>query len=160
MNIPVSSLLKIALLFSAALILAGCSRTVGTASGPIFAPSIATTASSPDTPVPGEITQTAIQSTDASQFINAQAFAQLSENEKREAASAQFYALQFGRPGAPRNWSGDKGARGRITVGPFVRVNSRDCREFTHEVIIDQLELSKSGTSCRGTDGTWSVVAS
>ncbi|HHG89044.1 MAG TPA: hypothetical protein ENJ90_01015 [Devosia sp.] len=111
-------------------------------------------------PVPGAATQAARQSTDASQFINPLAFAKLSENERSEAASAQFYALQFGRPGAPRRWSGDNGATGKITVGPFVRVNSRDCREFVHEVTVAEEELSQSGTSCREIDGTWVVVAS
>jgi len=83
----------------------------------------------------------------------------MSDKDRLEAASAQFFALQFGRPGAPRRWSGDSGATGKITVGPFVRVNNLDCREFVHEVTIDQTSFEKRGTACREIDGSWRVVA-
>ncbi len=152
---------KTAVALVALLALGACSRTAGFSQNRSIATVTPPAASTPiQAPVPGVATQAARQSTDASQFINAQAFAMLSENEKSEAASAQFYALQFGSPGAPRRWSGDNGATGKITVGPFVRVNSRDCREFVHEVMVGDEELSQSGTSCREVDGTWKVVAS
>ena len=78
--------------------------------------------------------------------------------EKTEAASAQFYALQFGRPGAPRLWQGDKGNSGKISVGPYVRVNERDCREFTHDVTTRAGDFSKTGMACRLEGGTWETV--
>ncbi len=145
--------LLIAVLTLAAL--AGCTRLA-----------TATVGEAADVPVTETVTQLpevsnqiARQSTDVSDFIDRQSLAKLSENEKAEAASAQFYALQFGRPGAPRRWSGDKGATGKVTVGPFVRVNDLDCREFVHQVTIDQVERALSGTSCREIDGSWSVVS-
>jgi surface antigen len=136
----------------------GCTRlataTVGEAAD------LPVVSASANTQTPVISTQLAEQSTDISDFVDPQSLAKMSENEKAEAASAQFYALQFGRPGAPRRWSGDKGATGKITVGPFVRVNELDCREFVHQVTIERVERTLSGTSCRENDGAWSVVAS
>ena len=108
--------------------------------------------------LPAAITKAARQSTSITGFIDKQALAKMSKKDKIEAASAQFYALQFGRPGAPRRWSGDTGAIGIITVGPFVRVNDLDCREFVHKVTINQTTYEKKGTSCREIDGSWGVV--
>ncbi len=161
MHVTKIKIVKSFIMLAAVFAVGACSRTVGFPANQSIATLTPPVAATPlQASVPGATTQAARQSTDASLFINAQAFAKLSENEKSEAASAQFYALQFGRPGAPRRWSGDKGATGKITVGPFVRVNSRDCREFVHEVKVGEEELSQSGTSCRDIDGTWKVVAS
>ena len=95
---------------------------------------------------------------DVSGFLDASILGQLSGKDKSEAASAQFNALTFGRPGAPRAWSGDKGVVGSVTVGPYVRVNNIDCRDFTHTVTIGGAPHARKGTACRETDGTWSVA--
>ena len=92
-------------------------------------------------------------------FLNPAALALMSEREKAEAASAQYYALQFGRPGAPRAWSGDAGASGEVTVGPFVRVNQLDCRDFTNTVRVGNAEYPRAGTACREAGDEWTVVA-
>jgi surface antigen len=103
-------------------------------------------------------TQSAILATDIKAFLDPDAELKLSEKEKKAALSAQFYALQFGRPGAPRNWQGETGASGKILVGPYVRVNILDCREFEHIVQISKITYSRTGTACREKDGSWSVV--
>ncbi len=100
----------------------------------------------------------AIGASDIGDFIDAQAAVKLTNKERSEAASAQFYALQFGRVGAPRVWQGDSGASGRVSVGPYVRVNSLDCRQFTHVVTIKELSYEKQGTACREVDGSWDIV--
>lgn len=91
-------------------------------------------------------------------FLPSDVVAKLSAREKSEAASAQFFALQYGRVGATREWTADSAARGEISVGPYIKVNKLDCREFTHTVILSGERFMKSGTSCREQDGQWAVV--
>jgi surface antigen len=97
--------------------------------------------------------------TDVATFLDVTIVPKLSAKEKTEAASAQYNALMFGRPGAPRKWAGDTGASGEVTVGPYVRVNNIDCRDFTHTVTIGGAPYARHGTACKETDGTWSVAA-
>lgn len=97
--------------------------------------------------------------TDVTSYLEASVIGRLSAKEQSEAASAQFNALTFGRPGAPRAWAGDKGASGQVVVGPYVRVNNIDCRDFTHTVTIGGTPFAKKGTACREADGTWKVAA-
>lgn len=94
---------------------------------------------------------------DVTAFIDAGVIGRLSAKDKAEAASAQYNALTFGRPGAPRSWTGDKGVTGQVTVGPYVRVNNIDCRDFTHTVTLSGGTFAKKGTACRDASGTWSV---
>ena len=91
-------------------------------------------------------------------FLPSDVATTLSEKEKSEAASAQFFALQYGRVGAFREWNADGAAKGEVSVGPYVKVNQLDCREFTHTVIVSGTRHSKSGTSCREKNGQWRVV--
>lgn len=106
---------------------------------------------------PAQTISTAAATTDASAFVDATAYGMLSAKSKTEVASAQFNALQFGRVGAPRNWQGDNGQSGNITVGPYVRVNLIDCRDFTNTVVISGQSYVKKGTACREADGHWTV---
>jgi surface antigen len=106
---------------------------------------------------PAESRAVAASMTDVSSFIDPGALGQLSEKSKAQAAGAQFNALQFGRVGAPRNWVGDSGQSGAVTVGPYVRVNLIDCRDFTHTVTVGGQNFVKKGTACREADGSWTV---
>lgn len=143
--------LIVSLAFAASL--AGCASFPSTPSSyaPVSDAGIATTSATPTT----EFSSSTIL-----QFLDPAAVDRMSEREKTEAASAQYYALQFGRPGAPRVWSGDAGATGEVTVGPFVKVNLLDCRDFTHLVKIGNAEYPRNGTACREEGGDWAVVAS
>lgn len=155
---------KIAILAILILSVTGCSRLgaggagvrLGTQANPT---AISGQGQSP-TIVPGVATQTSLAQTDISTFVDASAVKLFAEGDKKEAASAQFYALQFGRPGAPRRWQGSSGASGKVSVGPYVRVNNLDCREFSHEVEVAGKAYPKSGTACREGDGHWAVVES
>ena len=144
------------------LALAGCSMGPTGSDAPA-GPTIAQPASlqQPVSTVPAEPTTVAATSqaalTDVSAFIDAGVIGKLSPKEKTEAASAQYNALTFGRPGAPRSWAGDRGATGQVIVGPYVRVNSIDCRDFTHTVTLAGGTFSKKGTACRDASGVWSV---
>jgi len=108
---------------------------------------------------PAQTVSTAAAMTDASAFVDATAYAQLSSKSKSEVTGAQFNALQFGRVGAPRNWQGDNGQSGAILVGPYVRVNLIDCRDFTNTVTISGQNYVRKGTACREADGSWTVSA-
>lgn len=133
---------------------AGCSRIGGgTTSGG------ATIAASAPAPSASQSVASASASTALAEYVDAAALAKLSEKDRAEATSAQFYALQFGRPGAPRTWQGDTGASGKIAVGPYVRVNNLDCREFSHVVTLSGQSYTKQGTACREQDGSWTVTA-
>lgn len=98
-----------------------------------------------------------IQTLEIPQFIDPVALRQLSETDKNTATNAQFYALQFGRPGAPRTWTGQNNVSGSIVVGPYVTLNGQTCRVFTHTIIIEGTPRIHEGTSCRLGDGNWVV---
>ena len=141
--------------------LAACGTTSTANLGPTLAqpnPNFQTAPLQPLTPAPAQQIATAQAMTNISSFVDAQAVALLSPREQTEASAAQFNALQFGRPGAPRAWQGDKGASGNVLVGPYVRVNSIDCRDFTHTVTIAGKPYVKKGTACRELDGSWAVA--
>jgi surface antigen len=109
-------------------------------------------------PAPGAIQGAGTTMNDVTAFLDASVIGKLSAKDKSEAASAQFNALTFGRPGAPRAWTGDKGVTGNVTVGPYVTVNNINCRDFTHTVSIAGTPVAKKGTACREIDGTWNVA--
>jgi surface antigen len=109
-------------------------------------------------PTPAQSTQQALATTSvANGFVDAAALSRMSAKDTAQANSAQFYALQFGRPGAPRAWTGDAGTTGTVGVGPYVRVNSLDCRDFTHTVTIGGQAFVTKGTACREQNGNWAV---
>jgi len=141
-----------------ALTLAACTTsgpTTTIAQAPVVAPVIA----APMLPSPAQTTQVALSQTSvANGFVDSAALALMTAKDSAEANSAQFYALQFGRPGAPRQWAGDKGSTGTVAVGPYVRVNNLDCRDFTHTVKIGGADYVKKGTACREQTGNWTVV--
>lgn len=95
---------------------------------------------------------------DASAFVDAGAYAKLSGGERADAATAQINALNFGRPGAPRNWGKTGTTSGSVTVGPYVQVNNTSCRNFTHVVTIVGAAFTKQGTACKDANGGWTVA--
>ena len=142
------------------LVLAGCSTgpTTQYAQGPTLPqPQPVQTMQTPSLPTPAQQIATAQQLTDVSSFVDGGAIPQMSSNDRAQAAGAQYNALQFGRPGAPRAWQGDKGTSGNVMVGPYVRVNNIDCRDFTHTVKLGGKDFVKKGLACRSADGSWSV---
>lgn len=111
-------------------------------------------------PTPAQTTLASLQSTNVSSgFVDSAAVSLMSSADNAAANNAQFYALQFGRPGAPRQWTGDRGTIGSVKVGPYVRVNNLDCRDFEHTVKIGGRDYSRKGTACREQAGNWSVVS-
>lgn len=140
--------------------LAACSstQTASLYGQPVITQPVAPTALPPSTN-PAQTNAEAMAMTDAGSFIDPQAASQLSANSRNQAAGAQYNALQFGRPGAPRNWQGDSGQSGVVVVGPYVRVNAIDCRDFTHTVTVAGQTYVKKGTACREPTGRWATVS-
>ncbi len=141
-----------------ALVISACASTAPTrvATAPVVTAPVVT---APVVPTPAQTTQQALLTTSVSQgFVDTAALNLMTAKDSSEANTAQFYALQFGRPGAPRQWSGDRGTTGSVAVGPYVRVNNLDCRDFTHTVKINGQEYAKKGTACREQNGNWAVV--
>jgi len=153
---PTAKLILPILLLAA---LAGCSgagRPVSVAQAPVVVQPVAT---GPILPTPAQNTQVALQTTSVSSgFVDPSISTRLTSRDATEANSAVFYALQFGRPGAPRNWTGDNGTTGSMAVGPYVRVNNLDCRDFTHTVKLSGTDYVRRGTACREQTGNWTVV--
>jgi len=139
------------------LVLAGCATAPTMA--PVATATVAPVLDRTQLAAPAEQRAVATAMTDVSSFIDAGALGQLTQKSRAEAAGAQFNALQYGRVGAPRNWVGDNGQSGAVTVGPYVRVNLIDCRDFTHTVTIASQNFVRKGTACREADGRWTVSA-
>lgn len=141
-----------------ALTLAACASTAPTQVA-VQAPLVtAPVMNQPLVATPAQTTQQALLTTSVSNgFVDPAALALMTANDSAAANSAQFYALQFGRPGAPRAWAGDKGTTGSVAVGPYVRVNNLDCRDFTHTVKVNGQDYVKKGTACREQNGNWAV---
>ncbi len=147
-----------ALLILPVIALAGCGNNVSVA--PMTGAETVATPTDPTVlQAPAQTVSTAAATTDVSTFVDPAAYAQLSAKSKAEVSGAQFNALQFGRVGAPRNWQGDNGQSGAVMVGPYVRVNLIDCRDFTNTVTIGGQNFVKKGTACREADGSWTVSA-
>lgn len=154
-----------------ALLLAGCATDTATYSNQPMLPAPGTgmvgaqpadaNSTMPPQPTPADKVAMAASSTqDVTPYIDPTAVPMLSTVDKTQASNAQYYALQFGRPGAPRNWVGDSGATGSVVVGPFLTVNNLNCRDFTHTVKVKGQSFVRKGTACREADGSWNVVNS
>ena len=138
----------IGLLLLMSLVLAGCGNNAGRI-GDAPAPA------GPATPGLSELDG----NMELSGFVDESAMKLLSAHERSASTTAQFYALQFGRTGAPRMWTGDRGASGEVLVGPPVMVNSLYCRNFTHKVSVDGQSFVTNGTACRDDKGLWIAVS-
>ncbi len=83
----------------------------------------------------------------------------LSDADRKIALKAEYESLEYGRPGQPTEWRSASGrVSGRIDVGNTYRVNSLDCREYTHNVKIGGRVRVVKGTACRQPSGVWRIV--
>jgi surface antigen len=154
-------MLRAIALVSLALAVAGCARTANFQTSRLAMPQPAVVTPTPDvtvTPTDSTPIQQARLDPGSYDYIDASIVGQLTPAQRSAANDAQFYALQFGRPGAPRTWS-SAGATGQVSVGPYVRVNNLDCREFSHRVTVSGQTYTRSGQACREVDGAWGVTA-
>lgn len=142
----------------ALLLLAACTTSPQQpiATGPVLTQPLA-----PTQMAPREQTQMAMALTDVNGFVDPAALQLLSTGARTQATAAQFNALEYGRPGAPRDWQGGDGtSSGRVTVGPDLNVNNLRCRNFTHIVTISGKAYTRTGQACREPAAGWMVANS
>ena len=84
---------------------------------------------------------------------------QLDEADQRALYDAQYRALEYGNPGTPVGWKNPgSGHYGQVVPGPGYKVNTYDCRDYTHTIYISGTPQVARGTACRQPDGTWKIV--
>lgn len=82
----------------------------------------------------------------------------LSDADRKIALKAEYEALEYSS-GLPTKWqSADGTITGTVTVGGITRVNSLDCRDYTHSISIGGRTRVARGTACRQPDGVWRIV--
>ena len=84
----------------------------------------------------------------------------LDEEDRRRAYGAEIQALEYGGPGAPVSWRGERGAYGTIVAGPpYARGQYARCREYTHTIYIQGRPQTARGVACRNPDGSWNPIS-
>lgn len=84
----------------------------------------------------------------------------LARGDVEAAYQAQIQALEVSRSGTAVTWSNPAtGTRGEVIPGPTYVVNTTECRDFTHTVEAGGGRDVRTGTACRGSDGTWQAIA-
>ena len=84
----------------------------------------------------------------------------LDEEDRRRAYAAEMQALEYGGPGTPVSWQGQRGARGTIVPGPYhARGQYQRCRDYSHTIYIQGRPEVARGVACRNPDGTWSPIS-
>jgi len=149
---------RVSTLSVVALVLAGCAGEpgpktgAGIATGAVAGSLIgAATGRSPGSMVAGAVIGSIVGGT----IGNA-----LDERDRRRAYMAEMEALEYGGPGAPVSWRGERGAYGTIVAGPpYAQGNFERCREYTHTIHIQGRPQSARGVACRNPDGTWSPIS-
>ncbi len=106
----------------------------------------------------GRVVTTAIGSL-AGGLVGSEIGRSLDERDRQEALAAEYRALEFGRAGRPVAWRNDSsGIYGEVVTGAEYKINSLDCRDYTHTVHVDGRPRVSRGTACRQPDNTWRVV--
>lgn len=84
----------------------------------------------------------------------------LDEEDRRRAYEAEMNALEYGGPGTPVSWRGERDAYGTIVVGPtYPQANYSRCRQYTHTIYIHGRPEAARGVACRNPDGTWTRIS-
>ena len=85
--------------------------------------------------------------------------ANLGEEDRQRAYSAEVQALENGEPGIPVGWRGDGPKRyGTVVPGAPYSAHGTRCRDYSHSIYVDGKPQIARGTACRNPDGSWSPV--
>lgn len=80
----------------------------------------------------------------------------LADGDRRQAAEAEYRALEFGRSGSPVAWQNpESGHYGEVVPGEPKQVGGRNCRDYKHVVYVNGQPDTVEGTACRTADGIW-----
>lgn len=82
----------------------------------------------------------------------------LTSGMRKRALEAEYLALERGQTGASIKWETTAGASGEIVPQQPYQVGDRDCRRYTHRVVLAGSERSATGTACRTSDGVWTPL--
>ena len=96
----------------------------------------------------------------AATLIGAPPGAQLDDADRRQAAQAQYQALEQPSSGKAVAWRSAANAShyGSVVAGPFYDQAGLKCRPFTHTVYIDGAPQTSRGAACRGPGGNWQAA--
>lgn len=79
--------------------------------------------------------------------------------DRRKALEAEYKALEYTQSGKTVTWSSDKGvASGTVAPGQPYRVGSQNCRQYSHNFVINGVPQNQRGSACRNDDGSWSPL--
>ncbi|GAA0784047.1 hypothetical protein GCM10009077_34700 [Roseibium denhamense] len=83
----------------------------------------------------------------------------LNPSDRRAAENAQNRALRARGVGVSVAWQNDRtGRSGQVRPGPVYRVNDTECREFTHQMVLQGRTLQARGTACEVARGKWEII--
>lgn len=82
----------------------------------------------------------------------------LNFSDRNKALRTEFEALERGATGAPMRWTGWGGRRGSVIPGAAYRVNSQDCRDYSHTIYVGEEAAIANGTACRTARGGWKLA--
>ncbi len=91
-------------------------------------------------------------------LVGSQIGRSMDDAARRRAAEAEAAALAHGRPGVPVDWESGT-SHGQFIPGPIRKQNGRECRPYTHRIVVDGRGEQLRGTACRMPDGSWQSVS-
>lgn len=84
---------------------------------------------------------------------------QLAASDRRAAIDAEYKALEYAPKGETVSWKGRSGrSSGEVTAAQPYQVGSQNCRQYSHNFIIDGAPKVARGTACRNDDGSWTPL--
>ena len=80
----------------------------------------------------------------------------LTLNERKQAVSAEFEALEYSPAGETVNWGNQFfGNSGVVVASKTYDVGSSNCRQYVHTLQIKGKSETVKATACKEQDGTW-----
>ena len=80
----------------------------------------------------------------------------LTLNERKQAVSAEFEALEYSPAGKTVNWGNQFfGSSGAVVASKTYDVGSSNCRQYVHTLKIKGKSETVKTTACKEQDGTW-----
>lgn len=131
-------------------LLGGCTMTSGSSAPSAWGSSFG----DPNANIAGSDGNSAISVLMNSEFADT-----LEQTDRRAAEQAQDRALRARGVGATIEWNNKRtGRSGKVRSGPVYEVNDTSCREFTHEIQIDEEILTARGAACKTERDKWQVI--
>lgn len=83
----------------------------------------------------------------------------LSAAGRKQAMAAEYQALEYKKAGETVQWA-DAGsaASGSVTPGQPYRVGAQNCRQYSHNWVINSVPHLMRGSACRNEDGSWTPL--